>query len=134
MTKSRPAAGRWAVLGPPVPRPVHDPVVALYLVGQLFVQLFGNGVVELPLKLPRGDPHGVHHLHQDEHPGPRGGPGNGSVSQAPGVGRWALPNPLGPVPVAETPRSRQPRPAVGRRGRAPSNRCGARSASAKRGN
>lgn len=39
-----------------------------YLVGQFLVQLLSNGVVELPLKLPRGYAHRVHHLHQDEHP------------------------------------------------------------------
>lgn len=103
-------SGQEGSAGPPVPGPVSDPVGPRYLVGQLFVQLLGNGVVELPLKLPRGDPHGVHHLHQDEHRACAGALGaGGSVTRR--VGRWAFPNPLGRVPAAERP----PRTHPGRR-------------------
>lgn len=73
-----------------------------YLVGQLLIQLLGNGVVELPLKLPWGDPHSVHHLHQDEHPGLRWGLWNRRVSHAPEPGAVGSPRALRPVPIAGT--------------------------------
>ena len=92
-----------------------------YLVGQFLVQLLGNRVVELPLKLPRGYPHGVNHLHQDKHPACAGDSGNASVShaQTPGAagmlepalsvpvadGAAGMPEPALSVPVPEPPRS-----------------------------
>lgn len=66
---ARPAEGGVRSVGPSRAKGLPATPRTQYLVGQLFVQFFGDGIVELPLKLPRGDPHGVHHLHEDKHPG-----------------------------------------------------------------
>lgn len=86
---------------------------AQYLVGQFLVQLLGNGVVEFPLKLPRRYAHGVHHLHQDEHPAPDSG--NQRARQARGAyERWGSASLLGPLAASDKPGQQLGRP----RGRA----------------
>ena len=47
-------------------------VISLYfthLVGQFLIKLLGNGIVELPLKIPWRNPDGVNHLHRHKHDG-----------------------------------------------------------------
>lgn len=102
-----------------------------YLVGQLLVQLLSNGVIELPLKLPRGGPYGVHHLHQDEHPGLRRGLWERDGQSR--IGAWSGGDPKAPSILSQ---SLSPTPPITRlakrlRGRAWGAPRGACSATAK---
>lgn len=68
----RPTACWWVVLGLPMARLTRHPMGPVSC-SWLLILLLGDGIIELPLKLPGENPHSIHHLHQDNYPAHAGG-------------------------------------------------------------